>query len=70
MKTLSATGAELARHLPSPTLSALSDEELRTQLRRAAEQRMNASTPRAHDHAGRMYLEVIDELTRRQVPLW
>lgn len=73
------TGAQPARRRPDPALTvltaltgltALSDDQLRARLWRAAEARMNASTTRAHDHAGRVCLQVIDELTRRRVPLW
>lgn len=65
-----ATPAAPLRRLSSRTLSALSDDELRTRLWRAVQARMSASTTRVHDHAGLVCLQAIDELIRRRVPLW
>ena len=63
------TQPEPAQRLAGPALTALSDDELPARLWRAAEARLSASTTRAHDHAGLVCLQVIDELTRRRAPL-
>lgn len=51
-------------------LTTISDDALRARLWRAAEERMNASTPRTRARAGQVCLESVAELKRRRVPLW
>lgn len=51
-------------------LTSCTDDVLRARLRRAAQERMDSTSPHQRALAGQTCLDVVTELQRRRVPLW